>query len=381
MMNSGTARSTRSQAGFTLLEVIVAVTLVVMMAVAIWGVFRISIRSWSRGAELIDANQRHRSILNMVRKQLASAYGMVRPIEQPQAGMPLGNTSLIFSGTENSLIFLSPSSLRFQDSPGLTLVSYEVSQDDRGNYYFEIQPIKTDELLRFSDSLADEILSEIDRFWELKKQFEINKFSHRRGYLLYGPQGSGKSIIVQQIIEGIVNRGGIAIWVDKNPKMITTAIVEALRIVEPTRPIVVIFEDIDAIIQDYGESAILSYLDGDGRIDGVLNLATTNYPEKLDKRVVARPRRFDRVVKVDVPSPSIRKEYFKYKVKDLTEEQLEQWTTSTAGFSFAALADLIISVKCFEYKFEDAVERLRKLLDSNPSSEEFKTRKTGFNAH
>ena len=258
---------------------------------------------------------------------------------------------------------------------------YRIAMDDRGNYYFEIQPIKTDELLRFSDSLADEILSEIDRFWELKKQFEINKFSHRRGYLLYGPQGSGKSIIVQQIIEGIIHRNGIAIWVDKNPKMITTAIVEALRIVEPTRPIVVIFEDIDAIIQDYGESAILSYLDGDGRIDGVLNLATTNYPEKLDKRVVARPRRFDRVVKVDVPSPSIRKEYFKYKVKDLTEEQLEQWTTSTAGFSFAALADLIISVKCFEYKFEDAAERLRKLLDSNPSSEEFKTRKTGFNAH
>jgi len=258
---------------------------------------------------------------------------------------------------------------------------YRVSMDDRGNYYFEIQPIKTDELLRFSDSLADEILLEIDKFWELKKKFEDNKFSHRRGYLLYGPQGSGKSIIVQQIIEGIINRKGIAIWVDRSPKIIAAAIVGALRIIEPDRPIVIIFEDIDAIIQDYGESTLLSYLDGDGRIDGVLNLATTNYPEKLDKRVVARPRRFDRVVKVDVPSSSIRREYFKYKVKDLTEEQLEQWTTSTAGFSFAALADLIISVKCFEYKFDDAVERLRKLLDSNPSSEEFKTRKTGFNAN
>jgi len=31
----------------------------------------------------------------------------------------------------------------------------------------------------------------------------------------------------------------------------------------------------------------------------VLNLATTNYPEQLDRRFVARPRRFDRVVRID----------------------------------------------------------------------------------
>jgi prepilin-type N-terminal cleavage/methylation domain-containing protein len=134
MTVAGKARSIRLQEGFTLLEIIVAVTLVAMIAAAIWGVFSISIRSWSRGTEFIDANQRHRSILNIVRKQLASAYGQIRPIGQQTMGMGIGTTNMLFSGTESSLLFVSLNSLQFQDSPGLTLVSYELDQDANGNY-------------------------------------------------------------------------------------------------------------------------------------------------------------------------------------------------------------------------------------------------------
>ena len=63
-----------TEQGFTLLEMMVAITLVVLMAVGIWSVFRTSLRTWSRGTETIDASQRQRNIQDMVRKQLASAY-------------------------------------------------------------------------------------------------------------------------------------------------------------------------------------------------------------------------------------------------------------------------------------------------------------------
>lgn len=134
MTAAGNVRSIRSQEGFTLLEIVIAVTLVAMIAVTIWGVFSISLRSWSRGTEFIDANQRHRSILSMVRKQLASAYAQIRPIDQQTTGMGMGTNNVIFSGTESSLLFVSLNSLQFQDNPGLTLVSYEVNQDDSGSY-------------------------------------------------------------------------------------------------------------------------------------------------------------------------------------------------------------------------------------------------------
>ena len=118
------------QSGFTLLEMIVAVTLVAMMAVGLWAIFRISLRSWSRGTEFMDANQHHRGILNLVRKQMASAYGLSAPADPQQPGAG----TLIFNGTENGLRFISLNSLLFQDSPGLTLVSYEVDQDSEGDY-------------------------------------------------------------------------------------------------------------------------------------------------------------------------------------------------------------------------------------------------------
>lgn len=130
MTPAGNSSRIRSQDGFTLLEIIIAVTLVAMIAVAIWGVMSISIRAWSRGTQLIDANQRHRSILSMVRKQLASACGALRPVGQMGGFSP----SVIFSGTESRLLFVSLNSLQFLDSPGLTMVSYEIDQDANGNY-------------------------------------------------------------------------------------------------------------------------------------------------------------------------------------------------------------------------------------------------------
>jgi prepilin-type N-terminal cleavage/methylation domain-containing protein len=130
MMRAVKTHSAQSQAGFTLLEMLVAVTLVAIMAISLWAVFRISIRSWSLGTGFMDANQRHRSILNLVRKQLASAYGLLAV----NYALPAGPGALVFSGTEDSLQFISLNSLQFQESPGLTLVSYEVDQGPDGNY-------------------------------------------------------------------------------------------------------------------------------------------------------------------------------------------------------------------------------------------------------
>ncbi|MBN2317670.1 MAG: prepilin-type N-terminal cleavage/methylation domain-containing protein [Acidobacteria bacterium] len=129
-MMSEKRSAVQSEKGFTLLEMMVAVTLVVMMALGIWSIFRTSLRAWSRGTEYIDASQRQRNILDMVRKQIASAYPLTAPPD-PASPVPVNP---IFHGTETSLYFISLNSLRFHDSPGLTLVNYEVAQDLQGAY-------------------------------------------------------------------------------------------------------------------------------------------------------------------------------------------------------------------------------------------------------
>ena len=127
------SRPIQSEKGFTLMEMLVAVTMVAMIALGLWSVFRTSLRAWSRGTEYIDASQRHRNILDMVRKQLASAYPLTAP---PDSNSPNPVSPIlynpIFQGTETRLHFISLNSLRFHDSPGLTLVNYEVTQGPEG---------------------------------------------------------------------------------------------------------------------------------------------------------------------------------------------------------------------------------------------------------
>ncbi len=109
---------------------IISVTLVAMMAVGMWGIFRISLSSWKRGADAIDVNQRNRSILDLVKKQMTSIYGMFTPLDPQSGTVPYP----IFAGAENSVQFISLCSLRFNDNPGLTYVSYDVDQDRQGGY-------------------------------------------------------------------------------------------------------------------------------------------------------------------------------------------------------------------------------------------------------
>jgi SpoVK/Ycf46/Vps4 family AAA+-type ATPase len=122
---------------------------------------------------------------------------------------------------------------------------------------------------------------------------------------------------------------------------------------------VCVFEDIDATIEKYGDGELLQWLDGNCQVDNAVNLASTNYPEKLDPHVVARPRRFDRVLEIKMPTDSQREAYLRRKLVHLADVEILDWVHRTAGLSFASLAELIISVCCLANDFDQTIEILR----------------------
>ena len=107
------------------------------------------------------------------------------------------------------------------------------------------------------------------------------------------------------------------------------------------------------------------------RHDKVVNIATTNYPEDLDKRLVSRPRRFDRILKITSPDINMRFEYLKRKLGSThSHEDIVSLANLSDGLSFAALADLVISVCCLGNDLDETITPLRG-MSRTPSSREY----------
>ena len=248
--------------------------------------------------------------------------------------------------------------------------AYTITRDNNDEQPIYLRrDVKSDSTMVVSDGISKQIIDEIKEFWLRGQVFKDNGFLHSRGYLLYGNQGVGKSCIVRQVMADVISNNGV-VFMCGNPSFFNKGL-KVFRQTEPDRPLVCVFEDIDAIIKRYSEDELLSILDGENQIDKVLNIATTNYPENLDRRIISRPRRFDRVYKIEAPTELARREYFKSKLPKLGLKNLETFVRMTKGLSFAGLAELIISVVCFGNKFSDTIKILKDLENGHPSSSDF----------
>ncbi len=114
-------------------------------------------------------------------------------------------------------------------------------------------------------------------------------------------------------------------------------------------PCIVVLEDLDSMIDSNNQSFLLNELDGFHANTGVVVLATTNHPEKLDTAILERPSRFDRKYYFELPSTNER---FAYVAKWNQELQQEMRVTEagvvmvvkeTKGFSFAYMKELFVA--------------------------------------
>jgi len=237
-----------------------------------------------------------------------------------------------------------------------------------GLFQFRARHLKADELIDFPGGLSTEVLHEIDRFWSLGQRYHELGYLHRRGYLFYGSPGCGKSSLVHKVVQRIVEAGHVAFLCEYPPSFV--AAVSLFRSIEKDRPCVCVFEDIDTLIECHGDAELLQWLDGAYQIDRVVNIATTNYPEQLDRRIVTRPRRFDRIVKISAITAEARRAYLHWKLPNLSEEELEHWVDQTQDLSFAALSEVVIRTACLGTELEEVVEMLKAMEERPPSSSE-----------
>jgi predicted AAA+ superfamily ATPase len=233
-----------------------------------------------------------------------------------------------------------------------------------GQITLKKQPFKTDELYYLPSFEIQDIIDDIKSFWERKEKYKEYKFIHKRGILMYGEPGCGKSGIIQLIVNDLIIRDGIVINIKDNEEVERFLdFIPTFRNIEPNRPIIVILEDLDSIAGEnsYSTSKLLNILDGVKQIEGVVYIATTNYPERLQERITNRPSRFDRRYKVEQPNDEIRRAYIINKLNDEDKKgvDVEMWVEKTKGMSLSHLKEVIISVIVMGKSFYETIETLQ----------------------
>ena len=246
---------------------------------------------------------------------------------------------------------------------------YDLDQDNQGRLWFV--PIRpgTDELLNFPDSASLRVLQHIKDFWTREAVFKKYGMPFKRGILMYGAPGAGKTSCMQLIARDVVERGGVVITFPNSTDLFLSAY-RALRDIQPETPVVVLMEDFESTLKRVNESRLLNLLDGVEKLHKVVFLASTNYIEQLEPRIRNRPSRFDVRVRVDLPSATARRMYLTSLLRDGDVLDVEQYVKDTEKKSLAHVKELFIATHVMGLPYGPTVKRLTEMEDDTVSSKD-----------
>ena len=238
---------------------------------------------------------------------------------------------------------------------------YKIDKD----YNCSLIKIKSDNIYEFKDSIHTKILKDVEKFWSSEENFKNASILHKRGILLEGTPGTGKSTLITQIIDSIIQKGGIVFNISNVNDLIRTLgfYQDVLRKIEPTTPVVTIIEDIDKVYNQI-EPELLDFLDGKRSINHSLTILTTNNSSRLSSALL-RPSRVDKRYVINLPNKEAREEYFKF--KNISEELISKYVEASENMNISQLKELFISTVVLENTFEESLDSLK----NTPSLENY----------
>ncbi|MEO1507463.1 MAG: ATP-binding protein [Cyanobacteria bacterium J06633_23] len=205
------------------------------------------------------------------------------------------------------------------------------------------------ENLVLAGTLKEDIYEDAQRFFDSQPLYAEYNVPWKRGLLFIGPPGNGKT----HMVKALVNSLGYPCLYIKSFKTRQSSDTDNMRLafnrVREAAPCIVVIEDLDALVDDENRSFFLNELDGFALNDGVLMIASTNHPERLDIAILERPSRFDRKYHFESPKLADRVAYLQLwnqKLKSemqLSVDDIDAIATSADNFSYAYLKELLLS--------------------------------------
>jgi len=225
-----------------------------------------------------------------------------------------------------------------------------VMQRDRSNLHIRVVdgddiPYTKDatwEDLFLPEDLKSEIKDLVETFLVSKDFYQKSKIPWKRGILLFGQPGNGKTSLIRTIISEY-NFKPVTFVPGASPD----ALREAFSYAEEQSPSLLYIEDLDSLFESGLDiSTFLNLLDGISAKNGLLVIATANNVKKLQGNITRRPSRFDRKFEIPLPNEEMAHIYLKrWFGKLLTEKKSKELAKLSVQheLSYAYLKDLYIS--------------------------------------
>ncbi|CAK5269825.1 unnamed protein product [Mycena citricolor] len=195
------------------------------------------------------------------------------------------------------------------------------------------KPQRPIESIILPDGALDDLIADARRFFAAEAWYHRAGIPHRRGYLLFGPPGTGKSSTIHAVA-GALNLEVHSFSLASG--FVDDAFLQRAISTIPKRSLVLV-EDIDCALpsrdsddDDYRPdrkggvtlSGLLNVIDGIGSEEGKLFFATTNYVDRLDSALM-RPGRIDYRVRYTLATKEQARRMFERLFED-SEESLEK---------------------------------------------------------